>query len=176
MSYVMGMSCVHSGSGSNSLLSANITRPLAEVIKEIEVNHARLHYCLLNKDPTMSFDIDTHKVALGIEILESYEDPFMMASANDEEDKPLEKEPAPKKKKKKGKSQAVDVRGPPVLEQDKGPTDAPACFEVVQATQDFICLDNDIEILDDSLNSVGHNVCTNDNGTFVSLYFIIAHS
>ncbi|KAG2053965.1 hypothetical protein BDR06DRAFT_1008156 [Suillus hirtellus] len=45
------------------------------------------------------------------------------------DNKHLEEEPAPKKKKKKGKRQAVQIKTPPVLEQDTEPDDVPACPE-----------------------------------------------
>ncbi|KAG2106919.1 uncharacterized protein F5147DRAFT_653522 [Suillus discolor] len=200
VSHVMSMSCVRSGTSPHSLLSADVARPLVEVIKGIELNCARLRYRILNNDPTKPFEVDVHKVALGIDIPESYEDPFTMASADGEEDEPLEKEPAPKKKNKKGKSRAVDVEGPPVPEQDKEPTNAPARSESPPVhhvddppvdTQTPVpqsktlktsagkpkprpvprkqrqpsphALDDNIEIIDDSLNSVGRDVQTNDD-------------
>ncbi|KAG1755295.1 uncharacterized protein EDB91DRAFT_1242496 [Suillus paluster] len=121
ITYLTNLPCVRASDDSNSLVSHDVMGPLKEMIRGIEVNSARKRFRTLNGDSNLTFDLREHDFELGIELPDSYQDPFTIGyNMSDDEDNEEDNEDEPDTQpasKSKGKQRAIDAPPQPVADK-----------------------------------------------------------
>ncbi|KAG1735361.1 uncharacterized protein EDB91DRAFT_1083809 [Suillus paluster] len=121
ITYLTNLPCVRASDDSNSLVSHDVMGPLKEMIRGIEVNSARKRFRTLNGDSNLTFDLREHDFELGIELPDSYQDPFTIGyNMSDDEDNDEDNEDEPDTQpasKSKGKQRAIDAPPQPVADK-----------------------------------------------------------
>ncbi|KIK34335.1 hypothetical protein CY34DRAFT_17794 [Suillus luteus UH-Slu-Lm8-n1] len=115
VAYVSNMACALSASPA-TMLSADVTIPLEELITGLEVNAARNRTRKLDGKSTMVVDLNKIEFDLGIQVPNGYVDKSTIGySAETKTHEPETGEQSqPKKRTKKGKGRDVEEKGTPV--------------------------------------------------------------